>query len=408
MVQSSSSQQKRKRQDYEADLRQESQQAAASQHRASSRDMMPPPSSRPVRMPAKAQSQRPMVRSVDAIQELNPARSATPNSRFTQLEEPGGIAEAEHASYRPLHCDNEPRRLGEVSMPLQRNGVSGYADEGAGYYDENPRGVTSRRALEPEPHNNVHVDSFRITQYDSAYGTVQDQRETQSRAPLQLYPDAQDSDSFSMRDKTRHPMQQRGLSPRNDGRRPLGSVISSFFNRAKPNMPPDATAIPSTRGSMMSGISNFYGASNTAYARPESRAGRPLVVETAAQQAQPSPFVRPAPPSRFQQPDRYAPPSRSFELEYRQSIAVPPSPRLQPPAAGPASYQPSVDGPTVGGAFRNRITLPPSTARTHDYELSSVPGLRGSRNNGAYTQRGTGYTDSKPLFSAAGRRSVRR
>ena len=372
---------------------------------------MPPPASRPVRIPAESHSRRPIAPSVHAIQELGPMphRSAMVDSRFTQPEEPGYLADVEHSSYRLPQDRDEPQRPDERSMQMQRKGFTGHEDGGATLYDDHSQRATSRRALQPRQHGEIPgYNASQVTQYDSAYGTAQDQRETQSRAPLRLHPITQDTRSFSMKHTTGLPLQQRGLSPAKSGHGPPGSVISPFFSRAKHALLPEATTIPPTRGSMMSGISNFYSAPNTAQARPESRMGRPFVVESASQQSQPSPFVRPMPPSRYQQSTRYAPPSRSFELPYRQSTAVPPTPRLRPPATGPASYQPSRNGSTANGAYRNRITLPPSPARHHDYELTSAPGLRGSHNDAAHTQRGLVYADSRPLFSVAGRRSVRR
>jgi hypothetical protein len=62
-------------------------------------------------------------------------------------------------------------------------------------------------------------------------------------------------------------------------------------------------------------------------------------------------------------------------------------------------------------ASRGRITLPPSKSSSQDYELSSIRGLRGGhpqRAGSFSSQQHLGYTGSRPLFSAASRRSVRR
>jgi hypothetical protein len=62
-------------------------------------------------------------------------------------------------------------------------------------------------------------------------------------------------------------------------------------------------------------------------------------------------------------------------------------------------------------ASRGRITLPPSKSSSGDYELSSIRGLRGGypqRAGSFSSQQHPGYTGSRPLFSAASRRSVRR
>jgi hypothetical protein len=58
-----------------------------------------------------------------------------------------------------------------------------------------------------------------------------------------------------------------------------------------------------------------------------------------------------------------------------------------------------------------RITLPPSKSGSQDYELSSIRGLRGGypqRTEGFPSYQSPEYTGSRPLFSAASRRSVRR
>jgi hypothetical protein len=62
-------------------------------------------------------------------------------------------------------------------------------------------------------------------------------------------------------------------------------------------------------------------------------------------------------------------------------------------------------------ASRGRVTLPPSKTGSQDYELSSIRGLRGGypqRAEGFSSYQNSGYTGSRPLFSAASRRSVRR
>lgn len=62
-------------------------------------------------------------------------------------------------------------------------------------------------------------------------------------------------------------------------------------------------------------------------------------------------------------------------------------------------------------ASRGRITLPPSQSSARDYELASIRGLRGGypqQAEGFSACRDSGYTGSRPLFSASSRRSVRR
>lgn len=335
-------------------------------------------------------------------------RSASMESRFIQPEQTGYLADVEQAPYELRQRYNQSRHPDNGGMQLQRTSLAGYEDGGMMYYDNQSQGTTSRRALQQRQRSNTSDhDTARVGQYEFANGTACDQRGPPSRAPLQRYTDDQYSRALPSRDTTRYPLQPRGPTPAKAGNRASGTAISPFFNHVTHAPPPEATGIPTTRGSMMSGISNFHGAPNRIGTSPDSRANRTFVVESATQQSQPSPFMRPALPSRFQQ-YQYAPLSRSLDLPFRQSTAAPPTPRHRPAAAGPISYQPATNRSAVTGTSRSRITLPPSTARTHDYELTSVPGLRGSRNDGAYTQRGPGYADSRALFSAAGRRSVRR
>ena len=334
-------------------------------------------------------------------------RSDRMDSRFTKPEETGYLADISQAPYGLPQRHDEPRHPDDGGMQLQRTGFAAYEDDGMMHYDNQPQGTT-RRALQPRQSSDAFDhDSARVGQYEFSNGTACDQRGLPSRALLQRYTDDQYSRPLPSRDMTRYPLQPRGPTPAKAGNRASGTAISPFFNYATHALPPEATGIPPTRGSMMSGISNFHGAPNRIETSPDSRANRPFVVDSATQQSQPSPFMRPALPSRFQQ-YQYAPLSRSFDLPFRQSTAAPPTPRHRPAAAGRTSYQPATNRSAATGTSRNRITLPPSTARTHDYELTSVPGLRGSRNEGAYTQRGPGYADSRALLSAAGRRSVRR
>lgn len=187
MIQSSSSQQKRKRQEYEADLHQESQQAALSQHRASSREMMPPPSSRPMRVPEKAQPRRPVAPSIDAIQELSPMapRSDRMDSRFTKPEETGYLADISQAPYGLPQRHDEPRHPDDGGMQLQRTGFAAYEDDGMMHYDNQPQGTT-RRALQPRQSSDAFDhDSARVGQYEFSNGTACDQRGLPSRALLQ-------------------------------------------------------------------------------------------------------------------------------------------------------------------------------------------------------------------------------
>ena len=110
----------------------------------------------------------------------------------------------------------------------------------------------------------------------------------------------------------------------------------------------------------------------------------------------------------------FAPPPPKVTLPYRESMAASQiSGDLQPPY-NTHSYASSMRSPAerqFNPESRGRITLPPSKSNSQEYELSSIRGLRGGhpqRAEGFPGQQHQGYTGSRPLFSAASRRSVRR
>jgi hypothetical protein len=110
----------------------------------------------------------------------------------------------------------------------------------------------------------------------------------------------------------------------------------------------------------------------------------------------------------------FEPPTSTATLPYRGMTATSQMPGHLQPLYNSHAYASSMH-PPVGRQFnpasRGRITLPPSKFTSQDYELSSIRGLRGGypqRAEGFPSQHHSGYTGSRPLFSAASRRSVRR
>lgn len=114
-------------------------------------------------------------------------------------------------------------------------------------------------------------------------------------------------------------------------------------------------------------------------------------------------------------------PARTNELYSKQLMSeASPAPRLHAVQASSFTnqYVPSsqhfATSQQQTAPFRSRITLPPSSARANEVELASIPGLRGGSSRPkdglykAHMHRGQGYRDPRTLFSAAGRRSVRR
>lgn len=107
-------------------------------------------------------------------------------------------------------------------------------------------------------------------------------------------------------------------------------------------------------------------------------------------------------------------PPSTTTLPYRGSTAASQTSGHMQPSYNSHAYASSLHPPLerhFNPSFRGRITLPPSKSSSQDYELSSISGLHGGypqRAEGFSSQQQSGYTGSRPLFSAASRRSVRR
>jgi len=126
---------------------------------------------------------------------------------------------------------------------------------------------------------------------------------------------------------------------------------------------------------------------------------------------------------RFGQPIRqnfssdygyFEPPSSTATLPYRGMTAASQTSGDSQPPYNTQAYATSMRPPVerqFNPESRGRITLPPSKSSSQDYELSKIRGLRGGypqRAGGFPSQQNSGYSGSRPLFSAAHRRSVRR
>lgn len=110
----------------------------------------------------------------------------------------------------------------------------------------------------------------------------------------------------------------------------------------------------------------------------------------------------------------FEPPPSAATLPFRGMTATSQTPGHSQPLYNSHAYASSMHPPVerqFNPASRGRITLPPPKVGSQDYELSSIRGLRGGypqRAEGFPNQHHSGYTGSRPLFSAANRRSVRR
>lgn len=122
-------------------------------------------------------------------------------------------------------------------------------------------------------------------------------------------------------------------------------------------------------------------------------------------------------PTRQNLPSDYGsfePPPSAATLPYRDVTAASQTSGHSQPSYNSRAYAFSMRLPVereFDPASRGRITLPPSKSSSQDYELSSIRGLRSGypqRDGGFSSQQHPEYTGSRPLFSAASRRSVRR
>jgi hypothetical protein len=110
----------------------------------------------------------------------------------------------------------------------------------------------------------------------------------------------------------------------------------------------------------------------------------------------------------------FAPPPSTATLPYRGLTAASQTSGDFQPRHNSHTYASSMRIPVERqpiSASRARITLPPSKSDAQGYELSSIRGLHGGypqRVEGFPNEQQSGYTGSRPSFSAASRRSVRR
>jgi len=198
------------------------------------------------------------------------------------------------------------------------------------------------------------------------------------------------------------------VSPLRTGEPAAGSISSPFFQRTANTAHIASRQRPPPRGGDM-----IQG-----YSQHDFQLG-----DTARSQWLPEPSGTSNARDHFKLPSQqiprsdhgyFEPPPSTATLPYRGLTAASQiSGHSQPPynsRAHASLMRPPVER-EFDPASRGRITLPPSKSSSQDYELSSIRGLRGSypqRAGGFSSQQHPGYTGSRPLFSAASRRSVRR
>lgn len=209
-------------------------------------------------------------------------------------------------------------------------------------------------------------------------------------------------------------------SPVKVNNRAGSSVVSPFFKRNDAPIQMAASDRPPTRGSVSSERRSArpYGRDRGSRApgsvQPESQRYLPLYEQQLPSCQSTGTGNREAQPWTTSLPRRQLATAPYTPRNFTRSSAfeAPPYPQDAAPFYAPQSRQAGM-GMSQTTALRSRITLPTSAGRTQDMELASVPGVRGAssqqRGGSSFLQhRGPVYQDSRPLFSAAGRRSVRR
>lgn len=191
-----------------------------------------------------------------------------------------------------------------------------------------------------------------------------------------------------------------------------GSISSPFFQREGTTSHIASTRRPPPRGGDVSQTREQRGLHVGATTRPQWLYGAKNVSLAQDSYDRFELPTRPQPPSGYgtfeRAPSSTALPYRGMTTTSQMSSDL--KPRDNRHAHAYPSRQPLDERPLIP-ASRGRITLPPSKSSSQDYELSSIRGLRGGyphRPEGFSSQQNSGYTGSRPLFTAASRRSVRR
>ena len=256
-----------------------------------------------------------------------------------------------------------------------------------------------------------------VTHYDSSYGTVKDQRYVQDRAPLRLLSELSDTGTLSMRDDYRYLVQRQDAAAQSRARPRPGSVSSPFFHSGWNAYDGADRPIPPTRGSMMSGVSGVYGGRAGDGVGSRMTHGLPVPengTDTRIHDTYPKGRVL---HYHFERPSQHTVQPHSFQLPYRKQAATEATPRHQRHDMHFEPDRMSVGGYQGNARVRQRITLPPppTTARTEKF---SHRGDRISAPSGSHvdpygvselqTSQASYGTNSRPIFTAMGKRSVRR
>lgn len=389
--------------------------------RISSRDMMPPPppqiqqhreiQSKAAPLPApratqhhEAYSQGPNVPFPRLNKEMERSSHVT-ETRAQDLSNPPirlcpTAVDRSHGNHR--HQVNEPF-VHRQSMPFATND---YPLETSFETRHSP--VVERQAYASHPaapQSFEQNDRFTNTRDEAS----QQQQRRQTREPLRPFDVNASGLQTPKRTSYLHAGPKAVLSPFRATQPTAGSVSSPFFQRESSTSHIASTHRPPPRGGDMSqtheqrglqlgatGTSQWlHDSSSRSHLQDRSRFHPQLQSSSGYgdyESARPSVTL----------------PYRGVTAAYQASGDL--RSRYDNQAYGSSSREPHV-GRRHDPASRARITLPPSKASSQDYELSSIRGLRGGypqRAEGFSSYQNLGYTGSRPLFSAASRRSVRR
>ncbi|KAK6440938.1 hypothetical protein LTR95_002832 [Oleoguttula sp. CCFEE 5521] len=371
--------------------------------RTSSRDLMPPPFSKPSRrLIARDERRDPassQIKPVQARHIISQTMSGRPTQRTaasfhafpTQrpsrpLDRPGDLLE--HAAYtKETPVDNT--RYDE-SMQIAP------AVQSSQTWDMPGRGA---HRLQDFAALVRHEDSrsSRVRHYGSVYGTVAAQRETQDRESVQLFsghvpyarPPTTSPDTYA--------------TPQRPNRPPQSSVISPFFHRS---------GVPSSDARMDARVPSQQSFCNSrqpiyqCHSQLDSEWRDGQQVNLISYPRSPDAMSRSSNTRsvRGLQPD--------YHHDYRNKGESwrPPGSHVGDVRA--TGHRPHLTNPYQRlTASRSRITLPPSSSQISDAGLSHIRGVRGTFGHTPPHERvehHTGLQASRGLFTANGRRSVRR
>lgn len=290
---------------------------------------------------------------------------------------------------------NEPANIATMDRPLES--LSGL----------NQRPVVNQHVYMPQPPGSQAID--RTSRFAHTSNTAIERRpQNPTRQPLR--PVHMNETGLQTPTRTSYP--RVGLkpfvSPLRTGQPTAGSISSPFFRREASSSHITSRQRPLQHEADVSQQRTQRGSQLGATTKPQ------WLHESNGTSDVQDRFGQPIRQTSTSDHEYFEPLSSTATLPYRGMMAAfQTSGDLQPPY-NTQTYATSMRPPVerqFSEESRGRITLPPSKSSSQDYELSRIRGLRGDylqRAGGFSSQQHSGYSGSRPLFSAASRRSVRR